>query len=1105
MLGFFIILLPPTHLSTIFLAASSATALKLEHMNRFVHLHTHSHYSLLDGLGKIDDLVNQAKKLGMDSLAITDHGALYGAVEFYKKSRKAGLKPILGVEAYVAPKDHKIKSNNGEDKYYHLILLAKNQTGWKNLIKLTTIAHLDGYYYKPRVDKNLLRQYHEGLIALSGCITGEVPKLILQNNFSGAEKAAREYEEIFDKGNFYLEISHHPGIKETIKANEGLKKLSVITGIPLVATQDVHYVKKEDAAYHDILLAVQTGNKLSDADRLTLKDDDFSLRSPEEMATLFADTPESITNTVRIANECNVELELNKIHLPKFNLPESKAADQYLRELVSERTALRYANLTPEIQKRIDYELSVIEKMGFADYFLIVQDFVNWAKDHGIAVGPGRGSAAGSIISYILNITDLDPLKYHLLFERFLNPDRISMPDIDLDFADSRRDEVFGYLEEKYGKDRVAQIITFGTMAARAAIRDAGRAMGLNYGFCDQIAKLIPFNPTQGMKEGWLDECLKEVAELNALYRNNPDAKKLIDAAKNLEGVARHASVHACGIVITPEPLTHYLPIQYAPQDEKTIITQFEMHSVEDLGLLKIDLLGLKNLTIIEDTLRLVEENYARKIDLSKIPLDDKKVFELLQQADTTGVFQLESAGMRRYLKELKPTELEDIIAMISLYRPGPIELIPQYIKRKFGKERVSYLHPLLEPVLKNTYGIMIYQEQLMAAAQALAGLTLSEADTLRKAVGKKIKSLLQEQKEKVINGVIKKGIKKEIAEHFWTLIEPFDRYGFNKSHATGYAIIAYQTAYLRSHYPVEFYTSLFNSDSGDVERMAFLISEAKKVSINVLPPDINRSASRFAPDLPAVAPPSGAKKGNNGIRFGLLAIKNVGQNVVEAIVAERQKSGPFKNFADFLQRVEHKDLNKKSLESLLKCGALDSLGIERNAGITNIEEIIGFASTLRKSRQTNQSSLFGGHTFSSTALKLKPAPPAAPAEKLAWEKELLGLYISDHPLNQHKDKIEKSGSQPIKNLLIRNDEYGPRPKIAGIVSKIQRINTKLGQPMVFAKVEDFTDSMEVIVFSDTLQKTLPIWQENKAVLVSGKMSWRNGEPKLICDSVKEL
>ena len=1061
-------------------------------MTKFVHLHTHSHYSLLDGLAKIDDLIARTKELGMDAIALTDHGNLYGAVEFFKKAKKAGVKPILGVETYVAP-GRRTEKNNKDEKYFHLILLAENNIGWQNLIQLITKANLEGFYYKPRVDKELLRQHHDGLIALSACFAGEVARQLNSGKLENAKKTALEYRDIFGENNFFLEIGHHPNVPGLVKVNEGLIKLSRETGIPLVATQDIHYLKPEDAEYHDILLAVQTGNKLNDPDRLTLKGDDFSMRSPEQMAELFSHLPEAVENTVKIAGRCEITLELGKVQLPSFSLPEGIAANDYLKQLVAEKLPLRFETITDEIKNRLEYELGVIEKTGFADYFLIVQDFINWAKERGIVVGPGRGSAAGSLISYVLNITDIDPLKYNLLFERFLNPERIQMPDIDIDFTDTRRDEVFGYLEEKYGKDRVAHIITFGTMAARAAVRDAGRAMGLSYGFCDQIAKLIPFNPTQGMKEGWLDQCLNEVVELKNLYQSNPDAKKVIDAAKHLEGVARHASVHACGTVISKKPLTDYLPIQYAPQDENVIITQFEMHSVEDLGLLKMDLLGLKNLTIIEDTLRLVSENTGERIDIGAILLDDKKTFELLQAADTTGVFQLESSGMRRYLKELKPSELEDIIAMISLYRPGPMELIPQYIKRKFGRERVTYLHPLLEPVLKNTYGIMIYQEQLMAAARALSGLTLAEADILRKAVGKKIASLLQEQKEKVIGGAIKNGVKKEIAENFWALIEPFDRYGFNRSHGACYAMIAYRTAYLRAHYPVEFYASLMNSDSGDTERIAVLISDAKKAGIEVLPPDVNHSASRFAPDQSA-------------IRFGLLAVKNVGDSLVNAIVEARQISGPFKNLTDFLQRVDHKDLNKKSLESLLKCGALDSLGIERNSGLQNIEGIISFAANLRKSKQTAQSSLFGHSAISASALKFKPCPPASSQEKLLWEKELLGLYVSDHPLNKYKEAIAKVGAENIKNLLAAGQNgANKQPIIAGVVSKVQRVITKLGQPMVFAKVEDFSDAVEVLVFSDTLEKTLAAWQENKIVLVSGKMSWRNGEPKFVCDNAREL
>ncbi|HEY4499963.1 MAG TPA: DNA polymerase III subunit alpha, partial [Candidatus Paceibacterota bacterium] len=653
-------------------------------------------------------------------------------------------------------------------------------------------------------------------------------------------------------------------------------------------------------------------------------------------------------------------------------------------------------------------------------------------------------------------------------------------------FADTRRDEVFGYLEETYGKDRVAHIITFGTMAARAAIRDAGRAMGLSYTFCDQIAKLIPFNAK-------LADAIQTVPELKTMYDSNDDAKRVLDAARKLEGVARHASVHACGTVIAKLPLTEHLPIQHAPQDDNIIITQFEMHSVEDLGLLKMDLLGLKNLSIIEDTIRLVEDIHGLRIDISQIPLNDSRTFQLLQAADTTGVFQLESAGMRRYLKELRPSELEDIIAMVALYRPGPMELIPQYIKRKFGHERVSYLHPLLEPVMKKTYGIMIYQEQLMAGARALSGLTLAEADILRKAVGKKIKQLLQEQKDKIINGAVKNGVRQEIAEQFWALIEPFDRYGFNRSHAACYAMIAYRTAYLRAHYPVEFYTSLLNADSGDVERAAFLVSESRKIGIAVLPPDVNKSATNFAPE-------------EKNIRFGLLAIKNVGANIVEAIVQERQKGGPFKTLVDLLERVQHKDLNKKSLESMLKCGALDSLGIERNAGLQNMDDILKFSSTLKKSSQSNQSSLFGG-AASHNALRLKPSTLSTVQERLAWEKELLGLYVSDHPLNSYKEKIAKHGARSIKDALSSDpdaEDYR-KPKIAGIVSKIQRVMTKMGQPMVFAKIEDFSNGIEVLVFADTLEKTLPLWVENKVVLITGKMSWRNGEPKLICDTVKEL
>ncbi|MEK7611764.1 MAG: DNA polymerase III subunit alpha [Patescibacteria group bacterium] len=1051
-------------------------------MPKFVHLHTHSHYSLLDGLPKVDELVERAKELGMDALAITDHGNLYGAVEFYKKAKAAGIKPIFGVEAYIAPGDHTEKGENGNRKYFHLTLIVKNEVGWRNLIQLVTKANLDGFYYRPRMDKNLLRKHHEGLIALSGCLAGEVSQVLLANNITKATEVAREYQDIFGAENYYFEIGHHPGVPETVPVREGLVKLSRELDIPLVATQDIHYLKKEDAEYHDILLAVQTGNKTSDPDRLSLKSDDFSMRSPEEMAELFKETPEAVENTVKIGDQCSFELELDKIKLPKFQLPNGVTAETFLNNLLKERTPDRYTEITEEVQSRVAMEVSVINKMGFADYFLIVQDFVNWAKERGIVVGPGRGSAAGSIVSYILGITDLDPIRYELIFERFLNPDRIQMPDIDIDITDIRRDEVLGYLREKYGEDHVAHIITFGTMAARAAVRDVGRATGVSYDLCDQIAKLIPFNAN-------LRKAMREVSDLAKLAKDNEQAKNVIEAATHLEGVARHASVHACGIVISNEPLTNYLPLQRAPQDANVIVTQFEMHSVESLGLLKIDLLGLRNLTTIENTVRLVKELRNVDINISRIPLDDAKAFQLLRDGITAGIFQLESSGMTRYLKELAPTELEDIIAMVALYRPGPMELIPEYIARKYGKSRVAYLHKKLEPVLKKTYGIMIYQEQLMKAAQVLAGFTLAEADVLRKAVGKKIRKLLLEQKEKLISGCIKNGISQDVAEKFWSLVEPFDRYGFNRSHAACYAMIAYRTAYLKANYPVEFMTALLNAESSDIDRIAYLVAECKKMNIEVFPPDINASSASFAPD------------GGN-IRFGLAAIKNVGANIIDAIIQERSKGGPFRNLSEFLSRVRHKDLNKKSLEALIKCGALDVLGTERNQALQNIEDVVKFNQNIRKSADNAQTGLFGAAPIGT--LRLAEKPPATSQEKLTWEKELLGLYITDHPLNRFKPKIEQAKAVGIKEILANQAGTG-YIRTAGVITQIKRINTKSGKPMLFVTLEDWNDSLEVIVFPETLNELASVWEENTPILLVGKMSARNGESKMICENAAKL
>lgn len=1051
-------------------------------MGKFVHLHTHSHYSLLDGLSKIDDLISRAKETEMDALAITDHGVLYGAIEFYKKAKKAGVKPILGVETYVAPKSRFEKES--ADRYHHLILLAKNHTGWKNLLKVITKSHTEGFYYKPRLDKELLRESHDGLIALSACIAGEVGQALLRGDMESAKKTALEYKEIFGEGNYYLEIGDHPGIPDVQRVRPLLIELSKETGIPLVATQDSHYVRKDEAEYHDILLAVQTGNNIGDEGRLTLKDDDFSVTSPEEMAEKFKDIPEAIENTVKIAEMCNVELELGKVLLPKFETPEGMSANQFLKDLLQTKIKNRYPEVTPEIQERLDYEFSVIEKTGFSDYFLIVQDLVNWAKSHGIAVGPGRGSAAGSIISYILGVTDVDPLAYGLLFERFLNPERIQMPDIDLDFADLRRDEVLSYAKQKYGEDRVAQIITFGTMAARAAIRDAGRAMGLAYGFCDQLAKMIPFQMN-------LKEALENVPELKEAYDKDKDAKRLLDAASHLEGVARHASVHACGTVISRDPLVEVVPLQLAPQDRTSVITQFEMHAIEDLGLLKMDFLGLRNLTIIESTIRLIKELKNETIDISKISLHDTKTFELLRRADTTGVFQFESNGMKRYMKEIKPTEFEDLVALVALYRPGPMDLIPSYIARKHGEEKVTYLHPKLEPILKTTYGIGVYQEQMMRIARDLAGYTLPEADTLRKAIGKKIQSLLDEQKEKLTNGMIANGIDAKTAKAIWELFPPFARYGFNKSHAVCYALIGYQTAYLKAHYPEEFMASLLNSEINDVERIAFLVNEAKENKLEILPPDINRSFVQFAPE--------GEK-----IRFGLLAIKNVGEQITQEIIAERAKNGPFANFNDLLTRIQHKDLNKKSLESMAKAGVFDSLGIERKQILDNIEEISRYHNVLKKNAQPSNS-LFGSSTASLGGLKLKDVPPATAQERLAWEKELIGFFLSDHPLNSWQDRFKAAGVRTIEEARGEKNEK-LLFKTAGYINKIQKIITKSGKPMVFATIEDFSPKpIEVLVFNSTLETTKDVWLENNVVILSGHVSWKDNEPKIICERAKKL
>ena len=1049
---------------------------------KFTHLHVHSHYSLLDGLPKIDELLDYVQKLGMDSVALTDHGALYGVVEFYKKAVERGIKPIIGAEVYLAFEKMIQERPNIDDKRYHLLLLIKNDQGYKNLVKLLTKAHLEGFYYKPRIDEELLAKYSQGLIALSACLAGKIPKMILAKKMDEAEKTARIYQEIFGKDNFYLEIQHHPNSHDQKVANKGLISISQKLGIPLVATNDIHYLKPEDAGAQDILMLINTGADPNDPERLSLREDDFSMRSPEQMIKDFKDLPEAIENTQKIAELCNFQFEFGKIRLPKFEVPSKKSPDEYLEELCYLGVKKRYGeHPTKETLDRLNYELSVIKQTGFASYFLIVQDFVNWAKENLIVTGPGRGSVGGSLVAYLLNITNVDPLKYDLLFQRFLNPDRVSLPDIDLDFADRRRNEVINYVAKKYGRDKVAQIITFGTMASRQVLRDVGRALGYSYSYCDQLAKMIPFGLT-------LDQTLARVDEFRQTYLNDPKATKLIDFAKKLEGVARHASTHACGVVISAEPLDEITPLQHPTQDEEVIVTQYEMNSIEDLGLLKMDFLGLKNLTIIEDTLARIYKVQGKKIDIENIPLDDKETYKLLQKGGTIGIFQLESSGMQRYLKQLKPTELEDIIAMVALYRPGPMALIPDYIAGKQKKKRVEYLHPKLKPILESTYGIPVYQEEIMKIAQELAGFTLSEADVLRKAIGKKIRKLLMSQKEKFIEGCKKNGTDEEVSQKIWHWIEPFARYSFNKSHATCYAIIAYQTAYLKTYFPLEFMASLLTSERADIERIGFLIGECKKMGVEVLPPDINESLENFT-----VAPPS-------KIRFGLSAIKNVGTNIVEVIVKERKASGPYRSIADFISRVSSSVLNKKSLESLIKAGVFDKLA-ERNQLLFNLERLLESARETQRVKTEGQRGLFDGIS-QNIEFKLTPATQASKAEKLSWEKELLGLYITSHPLQDFQKILEK---KVISISKISTPLINRQVKIGGIISKIKKIITRTGKPMLFMNLEDLNNKIEVVVFPRVIERNPSAFQENKIVLVSGRVDMRDGIPKIICEYIEEV
>ncbi len=1001
------------------------------------------------------------------------------------------------------------KNNTAEDRRRNtIVLLVKNETGYKNLLKIISIAQLDGFYYKPRTDKALLRQYHEGLIALSGSLQGEVPSELRYGDSDRAKLTALEYQDIFGAENFYLEIQPHPDHEVQTTVNQGLIALSRETGIPLVAANDVHYVRREDAPVQDTLLCIRDNKRVDDRDRFSMMSLDLSLRSSEEMIDACADFSDAIENTQKIADVCHFSFTFGINHLPVYPLPEGITPDGCLRELCHAGFLKRFGDIeaTEEQTQRLEYELDIIAKTGFASYFLIVQDFVNWAKNHSIIVGPGRGSAAGSFVAYLTGITNLDPIRFDLLFERFLNPERISMPDIDMDFADDHREDVLDYVRERFGADHVAQIITFGTMAARAAIRDVGRALGTPLSLCDQTAKMIPMFTS-------ISKALEEVSEFKTHYENNAEVRRLVNNAQKIEGLARHASMHACGVVITKDPVTEYTPLQRISGSREGVVTQYaastKNNAVEKIGLLKMDFLGLKNLTILQNTLRIVRalgkmEVLAKTLHLDlhttsisdimdKLPIDDLATYQVLQEARTTGVFQLESTGMKRYLKQLKPTIFEDIIAMVALYRPGPMEYIPDFIGGKHGTKQVEYLHPKLKPILENTYGVAVYQEQLMQIARDLAGFSLGEADVLRKAVGKKIKELVAEQRTKFIEGCVKNDITKHIAEQVFDFIEPFAGYGFNRSHAACYAMIGYQTAYLKAHYPAEFMAALLTSDQNDTDRIAIEVREAREIGLEVLEPNINESFEDFA-----------VIRGDDGIeriRFGLKAIKNVGSVCAQEIVKERERGGKFATLEDFVERVQTKDLNKKSVEALTKVGALDTLG-EREQILESIDAVIRYGKQSSTLAETHTQGLFGAMPLPKTKISLARAIPASKQQRLIWEKELLGLYVTGHPVSDYRHYFMET-TTPLAE--IEKQEPETRIRIGGIVTAARRVITKNGHPMFFIGLEDLTGRAEVLVFGKTAEQTDDFWREDDIVIIDARASYRDGQWRCIAESAERL
>ncbi len=1077
----------------------------------FIHLHNHTHYSLLDGLIKIPDLVKKAKEFGMSALAITDHGNMYGAIEFYMECEKQGLKPIIGVEAYVAHRRRFDKEARVDAHRYHLTLLAKNETGYKNLIQLVTKSNLEGFYYKPRIDHELIEQHADGLICLSGCMGGQLSRLLKDGNDNEAEKLVADYRRIFSDESYYIEIMHHPRIEGQAELTRKLIALAKKTNTPLVATQDTHYLTEDDANAHHTLLSIQTGNDLSDLQGVTNTTENFSFVSPEQMTKWFAETPEAIENTARIANMCHLEMVLGKFVFPEFPIPEGETADSLLRRLAEAGLEKRGLADSPEATARLNHELEVIKMKGYASYFLVVEDLIRFAREHDIYYNI-RGSVAGSLTTYSLDITKVDPLAYLIPFERFLNPERPSAPDIDMDFADNRRDEIIAYAKQKYGEDKVAQIGTFGTMMARGAVRDVARALGYPYATGDEIAKLIPLG-SQGAPMT-IDHAMEISPDLEKLYKEKEDVKKVINLAKKIEGCARHISVHAAGVVIAPKPLAEYAPLQYDPKGV-SIITQYDMYTVgeDGVGLTKFDFLGLRNLSILSNAVSIIETVYDQKIDIENLPLEDKKTFDMLARGDTEGLFQLNGDGMTRWLKELKPTTIHDINAMVALYRPGPMQFIPDYISRKHNPQLIKYLDPALEPILKPSYGVLVYQDDLLIMAHNLAGYSWGEVDKFRKAVGKKIPKLMAEQKEKFIKGCIThSGWSEKKATEVWNWLEPFAAYGFNKAHSASYGRVAYQTAYLKANFPTEYMTAVLSAESGNTEKIAQVIAECKRMNIPVLPPDVNESFGAFTAVKNAADPAISQKARKlanknkdktDKIRFGLYTIKNLGADIADFIVAERKQNGLYSSLTDFVTRSKHKNFNKKSLEALAKAGALDGLGEERGAILSNLETILEF-SRQNSNANINQSSLFAStaDSVATSLLKLAPAEPIDQLTKLTWEKELLGLYISGHPLEKYRERFEKK-ENTVGHHRAQIDGYSA--VTGGIIEEVKEIVTKNGKTMAFLKLADFNDMIEGVVFSETYEKFKNLLIADKCVAVKGKISRRNGEPSIVVEAVKEL